>query len=165
MSAISFTSRRPDPRSPPRPGQLVTPRGAVDPPAFVVVGTQAAVTSRQPREVAALGAQAARCNSYHLCLRPGPDLVAELGGLHGFMGWPGPMFTDSGGYQVFGLGFGKEHGIGKIVGMFPDEDPRDRRRPNATASAQAKLSRVDDEGVTFRSHLVAAAIGEHRTGP
>ena len=49
------------------------------------------------------------------------------------MGWPGPMFTDSGGYQVFSLGFGKEHGIGKMVGMFPDEDPRDRRRPRPDA--------------------------------
>jgi queuine tRNA-ribosyltransferase/7-cyano-7-deazaguanine tRNA-ribosyltransferase len=88
--------------------------------------------------------------------------VAELGGLHGFMGWSGPMFTDSGGYQVFSLGFGREHGIGKIVGMFPDEDPRDRRRPTAQASTQAKLSRVDDEGVTFRSHIDGST---HRLTP
>jgi tRNA-guanine transglycosylase len=162
MNGISFTSRRPDPRSPARHGQLVTPHGTVDTPAFVVVGTQAAVKSLQPHEVAALGAQAVLCNTYHLYLRPGPDLVAELGGLHGFMGWSGPMFTDSGGYQVFSLGFGKEHGIGKIVGMFPDEDPRDRRRPAQTAGTQAKLSRVDDNGVTFRSHLDGST---HRLTP
>jgi queuine tRNA-ribosyltransferase len=162
MTTISFTSRRPDPRSWARLGRLVTPHGVVDTPAFVVVGTQAAVKSLQPHEVAALGAQAVLCNTYHLYLRPGPDLVAELGGLHGFMGWPGPIFTDSGGYQVFSLGFGKEHGIGKLVGMFPDEDPRDRRRPKPDAGTQAKLSRVDDDGVTFRSHLDGST---HRLTP
>ena len=102
------------------------------------------------------------CNTYHLYLRPGPDLVAGLGGLHGFMGWSGPMFTDSGGYQVFSLGFGREHGIGKIVGMFPDEDPRDRRKPMPNPGNQAKLSRVDDDGVTFRSHIDGST---HRLTP
>jgi queuine tRNA-ribosyltransferase/7-cyano-7-deazaguanine tRNA-ribosyltransferase len=162
MTAISFQSHRPDLRSPARLGRLVTPHGVVETPAFVVVGTQAAVKSLQPHEVAGLGAQAVLCNTYHLYLRPGPELVADLGGLHGFMGWSGPMFTDSGGYQVFSLGFGKEHGIGKIVGMFPDEDPRDRRRPNQAANSQAKLSRVDDDGVTFRSHLDGST---HRLTP
>jgi tRNA-guanine transglycosylase len=163
MTPISFSAHRPDPTSAARLGRLVTPHGHVDTPAFVVVGTQAAVKGLQPHEVAALGAQAVLCNTYHLYLRPGPDLVAELGGLHGFMGWSGPMFTDSGGYQVFSLGFGREHGIGKIVGMFPDEDPRDRRRPAAsTATPQAKLSRVDDDGVTFRSHLDGST---HRLTP
>lgn len=163
MSALSFTFQRPDPGSGARRGRLVTPHGAIETPAFIVVGTQAAVKSLQPHEVAALGAQAVLCNTYHLYLRPGPDLVAELGGLHGFMGWSGPMFTDSGGYQVFSLGFGREHGIGKIVGMFPDEDPRDRRRPaNTTAATQAKLSRVDDDGVTFRSHIDGST---HRLTP
>jgi tRNA-guanine transglycosylase len=152
MTAISFTSSRPDPSSLARRGLLVTPHGVVETPAFVVVGTQAAVKSLQPHEVAALGAQAVLCNTYHLYLRPGPDLVAELGGLHQFMGWNGPMFTDSGGYQVFSLGSGLEHGIGKIVGMFPDEDRRERRRPRAN-TGQGRLSRVDDDGVTFRSHI------------
>jgi queuine tRNA-ribosyltransferase len=162
MSAISFTASRPDPRSSARLGRLVTPHGAVETPAFVVVGTQAAVKSLQPHEVAALGAEAVLCNTYHLYLRPGADLVAELGGLHSFMGWSGPMFTDSGGYQVFSLGFGLEHGIGKIVGMFPDEDPRDRRRPVPAGGSQAKLSRVDDDGVTFRSHIDGST---HRLTP
>jgi tRNA-guanine transglycosylase len=173
-SPISFTFQRPASAAGTggaRLGRLVTPHGAIDTPAFIVVGTQAAVKSLQPHEVAALGAQAVLCNTYHLYLRPGPDLVAELGGLHQFMGWPGPMFTDSGGYQVFSLGFGREHGIGKIVGMFPDEDPRDRRTPppakagspaKATGSSQAKLSRVDDDGVTFRSHIDGST---HRLTP
>src|SRR6266536_1606589 len=144
MTAISFSTQRPDPTSAARLGRLVTPHGSIDTPAFVVVATQAAVKGLQPHEVAELGAQAVLCNTYHLYLRPGADLVAELGGLHQFMGWPGPMFTDSGGYQVFSLGSGLEHGIGKIVGMFPDEDPRERRRPRVQQTPQGRLSRVDD---------------------
>jgi tRNA-guanine transglycosylase len=162
MTSFGFSATRPDRPSPARVGRLTTPHGAVETPGFIVVGTQAAVKSLQPHEVAELGAQAVLCNTYHLYLRPGADLVAELGGLHEFMGWPGPMFTDSGGYQVFSLGFGREHGIGKIVSMFPDEDPRDRRRSSASAGSQAKLSRVDDDGVTFRSHLDGST---HRLTP
>jgi len=162
MSAFSFTATRPDQSSQARVGRFVTPHGAIDTPAFIVVGTQAAVKGLQPDEVAELGAQAVLCNTYHLYLRPGPDLVAELGGLHRFMGWSGPIFTDSGGYQVFSLGFGIEHGIGKLVSMFPDDDPRERRRPSKPASNQGKLSRVDDEGVTFRSHIDGST---HRLTP
>ena len=153
MASFSFSASRPDPSSPARIGRLVTPHGAIDTPAFIVVGTQAAVKSLQPHEVAALGAQAVLCNTYHLYLRPGPDLVAELGGLHGFMGWNGPIFTDSGGYQVFSLGFGLEHGIGKVMSMFPDDDPRERRRARPLSTPQAKLTKVDEDGVTFRSHI------------
>ena len=169
MSAMRFESHRPDPASAARVGRLTTPHGAIDTPAFVVVGTQASVKSLQPDEVAALGAQAVLCNTYHLYLRPGAELVAELGGLHRFMGWDGPMFTDSGGYQVFSLGSGMEHGIGKQVGMFPDEDGRGRRAPKPTAQrvpepgGQGKrLSIVDDDGVTFRSHIDGST---HRLTP
>ena len=162
MAAFSFTATRPDRSSQARVGRLVTPNGAIDTPAFIVVGTQAAVKGLQPEEVAALGAQAVLFNTYHLDLRPGPDLVAELGGLHRFMGWSGPIFTDSGGYQVFSLGFGIEHGIGKLISMFPDEDPRERRRPSKQASNQGKLSRVDEDGVTFRSHIDGST---HRLTP
>src|SRR4051812_1181348 len=105
VSTISFSYQRPDPASEARLGRLVTPHGEIDTPSFVVVGTQAAVKSLQPHEVADLGAQAVLCNTYHLYLRPGPDLVAELGGLHRFMGWTGPIFTDSGGDQVVRLWF------------------------------------------------------------
>jgi tRNA-guanine transglycosylase len=153
MASFSFSASRPDPSSLARVGRLITPHGSIDTPAFIVVGTQAAVKSLQPHEVAALGAQAVLCNTYHLYLRPGPDLVAELGGLHGFMGWKGPIFTDSGGYQVFSLGFGLEHGIGKVMSMFPDEDPRERRRARPATTPQGKLTKVDEDGVTFRSHI------------
>src|SRR4051794_40813867 len=116
MASFSFSASRPDPASPARVGQIVTPHGTIDTPAFIVVGTQAAVKSLQPHEVAALGAQAVLCNTYHLYLRPGPDLVAELGGLHGFMGWSGPIFTDSGGgYGVWFLFLVLDRGGEKIV--------------------------------------------------
>ena len=135
-----------------RLGRLVTPHGTVSTPAFIVVGTQAAVKSLQPHEVAALGAEAVLCNTYHLYLRPGADVIAAHGGLHQFMRWPGPMFTDSGGYQVFSLGFGIEHGIGKLVAMFPEEGARETPRRGG-GPQQGKLSKVDDDGVTFKSHL------------
>jgi queuine tRNA-ribosyltransferase len=76
--------------------------------------------------------------------------VRELGGLHRFMGWDGPIVTDSGGFQVFSLGFGIEHGVGKQIGMFPDEAGGTGRRPRGQA---ARLVRVDEDGATFTSHI------------
>lgn len=162
MSAISFTATRPDPRSRARVGRLVTPHGAIDTPAFVVAATQATVRSLLPPEVMALGAQAAFCPTYHLNLRPGPDIVAELGGLHGFMGWSGPIFTDSGGYEVFSLGFGEERGIGKVKGQLSGIDSREGRRPAGGPAPALKPLKVDDDGVTFRSHLDGST---HRLTP
>jgi tRNA-guanine transglycosylase len=155
MSALTFRQVPIPEAGPTRRGTLVTPHGAIETPAFITVGTQAAVKSLHPHEVAALGAQAVLCNTYHLYLRPGAELVADHGGLHGFMGWPGPIFTDSGGYQVFSLGFGLEHGIGKIVGMFPDEDAGERRR--SAQPGRQKMARVDDDGVSFQSHIDGSA--------
>jgi queuine tRNA-ribosyltransferase len=87
-----------------RRGELITRRGKVDTPAFMPVGTQATVKSLLPEEVADLGAQIILGNTYHLLLRPGLKVVEAHGGLHGFMGWEGPILTDSGGFQVFSLG-------------------------------------------------------------
>jgi queuine tRNA-ribosyltransferase len=82
---------------------LTTPHGALPTPAFIPVGTQATVKSLTPDEISALGAKIVLGNTYHLYLRPGIPLIAELGGLHRFMGWNGSLITDSGGYQVFSL--------------------------------------------------------------
>lgn len=79
------------------------PHGAVELPAFMPVGTQATVKGLLPAQVAATGAQMILGNTYHLALRPGEETVAALGGLHRFMGWPGPILTDSGGFQLFSL--------------------------------------------------------------
>jgi queuine tRNA-ribosyltransferase len=86
-----------------RAGTLVTPRGEVPTPAFMPVGTQGTVKSLAMEEVEALGARIVLANTYHLYLRPGHELVRELGGLHPFMRWEGPILTDSGGFQVFSL--------------------------------------------------------------
>jgi queuine tRNA-ribosyltransferase len=84
-------------------GRIATPHGEVDTPAFAPVGTQATVKALDPRDLHELGAQLVLGNTYHLYLRPGAGVVAELGGLHRFMGWDGPILTDSGGFQVFSL--------------------------------------------------------------
>ena len=86
-----------------RRGRLRTPHGAVETPAFMPVGTAGAVKAVTPRDLVAAGADIVLANTYHLHLRPGDELVARRGGLHRFMGWAGPILTDSGGYQVFSL--------------------------------------------------------------
>lgn len=92
-----------DPASAARTGELKTPHGLVETPAFMPVGTRAAVKTLAPDELNRLGAGMILANTYHLYLRPGPETVAEAGGLHRFMGWDGPILTDSGGFQVFSL--------------------------------------------------------------
>ena len=103
-----------------RTGRWLTPHGPVETPAFMPVGTAATVKGLTVDQVRAAGAQMVLANTYHLALRPGPDVVAEMGGLHRFMGWNGPILTDSGGFQVFSL---------------------------------ARLTKLTDQQVTFRSHL------------
>ncbi len=139
------------------------------------VGTQATVKGLTPVEIEALGAQIVLANTYHLYLRPGPELVAALGGLHRLMAWDRPILTDSGGFQVFSLGFGREHGVGKIAKTFPAEPRRGTgeqgqalgngghateelspRSPPPTPQpprGHARLTRVDEDGVTFTSHI------------
>lgn len=87
-----------------RRGRMVFARGVVETPAFMPVGTYGAVKGVSPEEVAALGAQIILGNTFHLYLRPGLDVIRHFGGLHDFMGWQGPILTDSGGFQVFSLG-------------------------------------------------------------
>ena len=103
-----------------RAGVFTTPHGNLQTPIFAPVGTQATVKTLTPAQLAELGTSLVLSNTYHLYLRPGDDLVAELGGLHRFMRWPHPMLTDSGGFQVFSL---------------------------------AKTRQIDDDGVTFKSHI------------
>ncbi|HEY6002923.1 MAG TPA: tRNA guanosine(34) transglycosylase Tgt [Anaeromyxobacter sp.] len=114
-----------------RRGRLATPRGEVETPVFMPVGTAATVKTLEPRDLEALGARIVLANTYHLFLRPGHERVHRLGGLHRFMAWPGAILTDSGGFQVFSLG---EHGEG-----------REGNGPG--------LVEIAEEGVTFRSHL------------
>ena len=94
------------PGRPGRVGTIHTPHGDIQTPAFIAVGTQATVKAVLPETKKEIGAQAVLANAYHLYLQPGPDVVDEAGGLGAFMNWPGPTFTDSGGFQVLSLGVG-----------------------------------------------------------
>jgi queuine tRNA-ribosyltransferase len=108
-----------------RAGRIGTAHGACETPAFMPCATKGAVKGLEPRDLRAAGIEILLANAYHLALRPGEEAVARLGGLHRFMGWDGPILTDSGGYQVWSL------------------------------SARRT---IDDEGVTFRSHLDGAEV-------
>jgi queuine tRNA-ribosyltransferase len=99
-----FTLIHKDLSSKARLGRLTTSHGVVETPCFMPVGTQGTVKAVLPRDLHELGCQILLGNTYHLYLRPGHELIRKLGGLHRFMNWPGPILTDSGGYQVFSLG-------------------------------------------------------------
>ena len=106
MSSVSdapFTFDRSASAGAARAGVFMTPHGAVETPAFMAVGTLATVKALDPAELATMGCRMVLANAYHLHLRPGDELVRSLGGVHRFMGWDGPMLTDSGGFQVFSL--------------------------------------------------------------
>src|SRR5918995_5269445 len=99
-----FTLIKKDSGSEARLGRLVTAHGAIETPCFMPVGTQGTVKAVLPRDLKEMGCQILLGNTYHLHVRPGAELIQELGGLHKFMGWDRPILTDSGGYQVFSLG-------------------------------------------------------------
>jgi queuine tRNA-ribosyltransferase len=101
--AFGFELLKEDLHTRARVGVIHTPHGPIPTPVFAPVGTQATVKAVSPKELRELGASLILANTYHLYLRPGPDTIADLGGLHGFMGWDGPIMTDSGGFQVFSL--------------------------------------------------------------
>lgn len=151
MSEFVFTVTHRDQKTQARLGIYKTPHGVIKTPAFVAVGTQASVKAIAPDDLKTIGTQVIIANTYHLHLRPGEELIHQMGGLHRFMGWDGPMMTDSGGFQVFSLGAGNEHGVGKIASIFPEEqDPGGHLHPAARGESLVKLS---EEGVEFRSHI------------
>lgn len=128
-----------------RTGVITTAHGEVRTPAFIPVGTRATVKSVLPEAMAQLGAQALLANAYHLYLQPGADIVDEAGGLGRFMNWPGVTFTDSGGFQVLSLGAGFK----KTLSM----DAHSLQADDVIAPGKERLAHVDDDGVTFKSHL------------
>lgn len=124
-----------------RAGVIHTPHGNIETPAFIPVGTQAAIKAMTPDMLHEAGAQALLANAYHLYLRPGYETVEQAGGLGRFMNWDKPTFTDSGGFQVLSLGSGYK----KVISMDADTSintPKSQRH-----------AFVDDDGVNFKSHL------------
>ncbi len=134
-----------------RVGNIETPHGTIDTPAFIVGGTKATVKGLNPEQVKALGGQSVLANTYHLMLRPGGELIHHAGGIHAFMNWNGPIFTDSGGFQVFSLGIAYKKGIDAV-------SHTQKGDASQAKTSSTQLARVTDEGVTFRSHLDGAKL-------
>lgn len=134
-----------------RTGTMTTPHGTIETPAFIPVGTQATLKALTPEQLEATGAQAALVNAYHLYLRPGHETIDRAGGVQDFMNWHKPTFSDSGGFQVMSLGVGFK----KVIDMTGDG------APNITHKKK-KLAHIDDDGVTFKSHLDGSM---HRLDP
>src|SRR3989344_1031969 len=136
-----------------RAGILETPHGNIETPAFVAVGTKATVKAVTPEQLQALGAQVVLANTYHLYLQPGAERIEKAGGLGKFMNWSGPTMTDSGGFQVFSLGAA----FGKTISKFVREDAAQEEAVSIydedVASQHGQLAIIDDEGVSFTSHL------------
>lgn len=121
-----------------RLGTLTTPHGIVETPAFIFCATKAAIKAVSPADMKACDTQFILSNTYHLMLQPGAETVQKLGGLHKFMGWEGPMLTDSGGFQIFSLGHGSV--ANEIKGKKNNQDAR-------------MLVKITEEGAKFRSYI------------
>jgi len=137
-----------------RVGVIHTAHGDIETPAFMPVATQATVKGLTAQDLYDLDAQLIICNTYHLALRPGAEQIAQLGGLHAFMNWQRPISTDSGGFQVFSLGAAIRDGVGKIADIFPDE----ARDEIEIKGDRTPLNKIDNDGVTFNSHLDGSLI-------
>lgn len=124
-----------------RAGRLQTVHGVIETPNFIPVGTQGTVKALSPKDLKETGVQVVLANTYHLMLRPGEDLIKSLGGLHKFMGWDGPIMTDSGGFQVFSLGVAMEHGVGKLL------------REIDNGGVKPRMNKITEDGVIFQSHI------------
>lgn len=135
MKGFSFTTLETDNTSQARTGVITTPHGDIHTPAFVPVGTQASVKSLTPEDLSQLGVELFFVNTYHTYLRPNLTVIDSFGGLHRFMGWNGPIITDSGGFQVFSLA---------KPAYKSDKFSRDEEG--------GSLVTITEEGVRFRSH-------------
>lgn len=145
---FDFTILKKSRRSRARLGILTTSHGAVETPAIVPVATNATIKALRSDEVLATNTQILISNTYHLHISPGEKNIKSAGGLNTFMHWPRPTMTDSGGFQVFSLGFGRDHGVGKITKFFPGKLERAIEKGH-----QPKSLVITDDGVRFRSPL------------
>ena len=132
-----------------RLGILKTDHGAVETPAFVPVATGASVKTLVSEDISPAKSQILIANTFHLHLRPGEKIVKAAGGLSKFMNWSGPTMTDSGGFQVFSLGFGREYGLSKVTKKGGVRIEKDR---------QPRLLKISDEGVLFTSFIDGAEL-------
>lgn len=143
MNGFSFDILKRDVETRARLGIIRTRHGDIETPHFVPVATLASVRSLGSDDLESLGAQCTLANTYHLHQKPGDELIKKLGRLHGFMGFSRPIFSDSGGFQAFSLGCGREHNINKIGGVFPEG--------RNTVEKKENLTKITDEGISFKS--------------
>lgn len=136
-----------------RLGVLKTAHGEVETPAFVPVATQAVIKTLDSAEVKETGSQMLIANTFHLHLKPGEKIIQKAGGIYQFMQWDRPLMTDSAGYQVFSLGFGKDFGTGKIL-----NERIKNSELRITHAAQPKNIKITPDGVHFRSPVDGRAI-------
>lgn len=148
---FSFTINTTLPGALARAGTITTPHGTIETPAFIPVGTKATLKALTPEQLKALGAQAVLVNAYHLYLRPGSAILDKAGGVHSFMNWDGPTFSDSGGFQVMSLGVGFK----KVIDM-------DGSAAEKPLGKKERLAWIDNDGVVFKSHLDGS---KHRFTP
>ena len=132
-----------------RLGLLKTSNGEVETPSLVPVDTRASIKTLTSEEAEAAKCQILIANTFHLHLKPGEEIVKRAGGLHNFMNWDRPLMTDSGGFQVFSLGFGRDLKVGKILKNFPGNNNQEL----VSVGAQPKFLKITDEGVYFRSPI------------
>ena len=140
---IDFKITHKSKRSNARIGILKTPHGEIETPSFVGVATQAVVKTLTSEEVKKTGSQILISNTFHLHLKPGEKFLKKAGGIHKFMNWERPLMTDSGGFQVFSLGFGRDHGVGKIL--------KEKADLTVKAGKKPKNVKITEDGVFFRS--------------
>lgn len=129
-----------------RAGVIETKNGNIKTPAFVTVGTKAAVKALTAEQVKSLGAQVVLANTYHLYLQPGDDIISKAGGFGPFMNWNGPTMTDSGGFQAFSLGAAFGSAVSKVTRNI--DAPLENK-----STTKGQLAKVTDEGVEFKSHI------------
>jgi queuine tRNA-ribosyltransferase len=145
---MSFTIEARDGATQARAGVLRTAHGDVHTPAFVPLATKATVKGLLSEEVAELGYEMVLGNAFHLLLNPGPELIERFGGLHEFMGWDGPIVTDSGGFQVFSMGHGT---VAEEIKSRPSRSPR--RGDAEVVEREGAILAIDEDGVRFRSYV------------
>ncbi|MDP3646355.1 MAG: tRNA guanosine(34) transglycosylase Tgt [bacterium] len=142
---FSFKILKKSKRSRARLGIISTPHGEIETPAFVPVATRATIRTLDTSEIGEVGSQVLICNTFHLHVAPGEKLIKKAGGIHKYMRWNKPLMTDSGGFQVYSLGFGADHGIGKML-----KKPVGKR---IETDMQPQQIRITDDGVHFRSPI------------
>ena len=154
---IEFKILKKSSKSRARLGILKTPHGEVETPTLVPVATQAVVKTLDSEEAIQAKSQILIANTFHLHLKPGEKTIKSIGKLHKFMNWPGPIMTDSGGFQVFSLGFGRDFGTGKILNQ-PAGGQAKNLSETIKPGQQPKLIKITDDGVYFTSPLDGGKI-------